>query len=57
MNSLTASVPTPAFFTANPDYVAELKRRFRLVSGGELPDSHFTRERSTKYYQGKVPAP
>jgi len=57
MDSLTASAPTPAFFAANPDYVAELKRRFRLVNSGELPDSYFTRERSTKYYQGKVPAP
>jgi hypothetical protein len=57
MESLTASTPTPAFFAANPDYVAELKRRFRLVNGGELTDSYFMRERSRKYYQGKVPMP
>ena len=57
MESLTASTPTPAFFAANPDYVAELKRRFRLVNGGELPDSYFTRERSGRFYQGKVPMP
>jgi len=57
MESLTASVPTPAFFAANPDYMQELRRRFRLVSGGELPDSYFTRERSRKYYQGGTPIP
>jgi hypothetical protein len=57
MDSLTASVPTPSFFAANPQYVAELKRRFRLVNGGELPDSYFTRERPRQYYQGKAPRP
>jgi hypothetical protein len=57
MESLTASVPTPAFFAANTDYAAELRRRFRLVSGGELPESYFTRERSRKYYQGGTPTP
>jgi hypothetical protein len=57
MESLTASVPTPAFFSANPDYVEELRRRFRLITGGELPDSYFSRVRSPKYYQGKAPAP
>ena len=57
MESLTASVPTPAFFVANPEYVDELRRRFRLISGGELPDSYFSRERSQKYYKGKTPAP
>lgn len=57
MESLTASVPTPAFFTANPDYMQELRRRFRLINGGELPASYFTRERSRKYYQGGTPTP
>jgi hypothetical protein len=57
MESLTASVPTPAFFTANPDYMQELRRRFRLINGGELPDSYFTQERSRKYYQGGTPTP
>jgi hypothetical protein len=57
MESLTASVPTPAFFAANPDYMQELRRRFRLINGGELPDSYFTRGRSRKYYQGGTPTP
>lgn len=57
MESLTASVPTPAFFTANPDYVEELRRRFRLINGGELPDSYFSQVRSPKYYKGKAPTP
>ena len=56
MESLTASVPPPSFFAANPEYVRELRRRFRLINGGELPDSYFTRERSRKYYQGGNPA-
>jgi hypothetical protein len=57
MESLTASVPTAAFFAANPDYMQELRRRFRLINGGELPDSYFTRDRSRKYYQGGTPTP
>ena len=57
MESLTAWVPTPAFFTANPDYVEELRRRFRLINGGELPDSYFSQVRSPKYYKGKAPTP
>ena len=57
LESLTASVPTPAFFAANPDYRQELQRRFRLSNGGEMPDSYFTRERSRRYYQGGIPAP
>jgi hypothetical protein len=38
MESLTASVPTPAFVAANPDYTQELRRRFRLINGGESPN-------------------
>ena len=52
MESLTASAPTPEFFAANPDYMQELRRRFRLINGGGIAGLVFTRERSRKYYQG-----
>ena len=53
MESLTASVPSPELFANDPDYVRELQRRFAIVNkGGTLPDSYFTRVRSTRFYQG-----
>ena len=39
MESLTASIPTPEMYRADPEYLHELQRRYEMMSGGDNSQS------------------
>ncbi len=59
MESLTASIPTPEMYRADPEYLHELQRRYEMMSGGrQFPVETLLKERgSNKYYIGSSSPP
>ena len=57
--SLTASIPTPEMYRADPEYLHELQRRYEMMSGGKkFPVESLLKERgSNKYYTGSSGPP
>ena len=59
MESLTASIPAPEMYRADPEYLHELQRRYEMISGGrQFPVETLLKERaSNKYYTGSSGPP